>query len=174
MPAVPRHEARLAAAAPATTSVVARDSGVVLVAKRSGYVNQVDASRIVISAIEKKDNDTGVDIYRLSKFQRSNQNTCINQKPLVKVGDQIKESIPKVFIRQVDGSFRALKNFLLTGGKNFTVCGIRPIDIDNDGIIEYDWKWEGKGMSKGNPPTSELIITLNEFMIFKMLIYKRF
>ena len=51
-------------------SVVARDSGVVLVAKRSGYVNQVDASRIVISAIEKKDNDTGVDIYRLSKFQR--------------------------------------------------------------------------------------------------------
>ncbi len=54
-----------------------------------------------------------------------------------KVGDQIKESIPKVFIRQVDGSFRALKNFLLTGGKNFTVCGIRPIDIDNDGIIEF-------------------------------------
>ena len=54
-----------------------------------------------------------------------------------KVGDQIKESIPKVFIRQVDGSFRALKNFLLTGGKNFTVCGIRPIDIDDDGIIEF-------------------------------------
>ena len=56
-------------------SVVARDSGVVLVAKRSGYVNQVDASRIVISAIKKSDNDTGVDIYRLSKFQRSNQDT---------------------------------------------------------------------------------------------------
>ena len=50
-------------------SVVARDSGVVLVAKRSGYVNQVDASRIVISAIKKSDNDTGVDIYRLSKFK---------------------------------------------------------------------------------------------------------
>jgi DNA-directed RNA polymerase subunit beta len=72
-------------------SVVARDSGVVLVAKRSGYVNQVDASRIVISAIEKKDNDTGVDIYRLSKFQRSNQDTCINQTPLVTVGDYVKE-----------------------------------------------------------------------------------
>ena len=53
-----------------------------LVAKRSGHVNQVDSSRIVISAIEKVDNDTGVDIYRLSKFQRSNQDTCINQTPL--------------------------------------------------------------------------------------------
>ena len=72
-------------------SVVARDSGVVLVAKRSGYVNQVDASRIVISAIEKKDNDTGVDIYRLSKFQRSNQDTCINQTPLVREGDYVEK-----------------------------------------------------------------------------------
>ena len=67
-------------------SVVARDSGVNVVAKRSGYVNQVDSSRIVISAIEKVDNDTGVDIYRLSKFQRSNQDTCINQTPLVREG----------------------------------------------------------------------------------------
>ena len=51
-------------------SVVARDSGVVVVAKRSGYVNQVDSSRIVISAIQKIDNDTGVDIYRLSKVSK--------------------------------------------------------------------------------------------------------
>ena len=72
-------------------SVVARDSGVVLVAKRAGFVNQVDASRIVISAIEKKDNDTGVDIYRLSKFQRSNQDTCINQTPLVREGDYVEK-----------------------------------------------------------------------------------
>ena len=72
-------------------SVVARDSGVVLVAKRSGYVNQVDASRIVISAVKKSDNDTGVDIYRLSKFQRSNQDTCINQSPLVRVGDYVEK-----------------------------------------------------------------------------------
>ena len=72
-------------------SVVARDSGVVLVAKRSGYVNQVDASRIVISAIKKSDNDTGVDIYRLSKFQRSNQDTCINQSPLVRIGDYVEK-----------------------------------------------------------------------------------
>ena len=45
----------------------------------------------------------------------------------------------------------------------------RGIYTNDDGIIEYDWKWEGKGMSKGNPPKSELIITLNEYIIFKML-----
>ena len=70
-------------------SVVARDSGVVLVARRSGYVNQVDASRIVISAIEKKDNDTGVDIYRLSKFQdqikiRANQTPLVEKEIMLK------------------------------------------------------------------------------------------
>ena len=62
-----------------------------VVAKRSGYVNQVDSSRIVVSAIEKVDNDTGVDIYRLSKFQRSNQDTCINQNPLVREGDYVQQ-----------------------------------------------------------------------------------
>ena len=72
-------------------SVVARDSGVVLVADRSGHVDQVDSSRIVIRADEKREKDTGVDIYRLSKFQRSNQNTCINQKPLVNIGDYVEK-----------------------------------------------------------------------------------
>ena len=72
-------------------SVVARDSGVVVVARRSGIVDQVDSSRIVIRAEKKESNDTGVDIYRMSKFQRSNQNTCINQKPLVNVGDYVEK-----------------------------------------------------------------------------------
>jgi DNA-directed RNA polymerase subunit beta len=70
--------------------VVARDSGAVVVARRTGVVEQVDATRIVIRATEELDpSRSGVDIYRLSKFQRSNQNTCINQRPLVKVGDRI-------------------------------------------------------------------------------------
>ncbi len=68
---------------------VARDSGVATVAKRGGIVNQVDATRIVIRADEGDLSKTGVDIYNLLKFQRSNQNTCINQRPLVKVGDRI-------------------------------------------------------------------------------------
>jgi len=69
---------------------VARDSGVTIVAKRDGIIDQVDATRIVIRATgEIGDNDTGVDIYNLLKFQRSNQNTAITQRPLVKVGDVV-------------------------------------------------------------------------------------
>ncbi|WP_093162855.1 DNA-directed RNA polymerase subunit beta [Aliiruegeria lutimaris] len=70
--------------------VVARDSGAAIMAKRAGIIDQVDAQRIVIRATEDLEvGDPGVDIYRLRKFQRSNQNTCINQRPLVKVGDLI-------------------------------------------------------------------------------------
>ncbi|MEE8548132.1 MAG: DNA-directed RNA polymerase subunit beta, partial [Alphaproteobacteria bacterium] len=70
--------------------VVARDSGVAIVAKRSGVVDQVDATRIVVRTTEDTSEVApAVDIYNLLKFQRSNQNTCINQRPLVKVGDQV-------------------------------------------------------------------------------------
>ncbi|MBT8425688.1 MAG: DNA-directed RNA polymerase subunit beta, partial [Silicimonas sp.] len=69
---------------------VAIDSGAAIQAKRGGIVDQVDAQRIVIRATEDMEpGDPGVDIYRLRKFQRSNQNTCINQRPLVKVGDTV-------------------------------------------------------------------------------------
>ena len=69
---------------------MARDSGAVVVARRAGVVEQIDGTRIVIRATEETDaTKPGVDIYRLSKFQRSNQNTCINQRPLVRVGDRI-------------------------------------------------------------------------------------
>ncbi len=70
--------------------VVARDSGAAIAARRTGVVDQVDATRIVIRATEETDpSKPGVDIYRLRKFQRSNQNTCINQRPLVNVGDRV-------------------------------------------------------------------------------------
>ncbi|UYO00510.1 MAG: DNA-directed RNA polymerase subunit beta [Devosia sp.] len=70
--------------------IVARDSGAAIAAKRSGVVDQVDATRIVIRATEETDaSKSGVDIYNLMKFQRSNQSTCINQRPLVVVGDHI-------------------------------------------------------------------------------------
>ncbi|NDA07800.1 MAG: DNA-directed RNA polymerase subunit beta [Alphaproteobacteria bacterium] len=71
-------------------AVVARDSGVTIVARRSGVVDQVDATRIVVRATESTEDDVSpVDIYSLLKFQRSNQNTCITQRPLVKVGDVV-------------------------------------------------------------------------------------
>jgi DNA-directed RNA polymerase subunit beta len=66
---------------------VARDSGVTVIAKHMGIVDQVDANRIVVRVTAGEDGIAGVDIYNLLKFQRSNQSTCINQKPLVKVGD---------------------------------------------------------------------------------------
>jgi DNA-directed RNA polymerase subunit beta len=70
---------------------VARDSGVTIIARRSGIVDQVDATRIVVRATEETSAAaSGVDIYNLLKFQRSNQNTCINQRPLVKVGEQVR------------------------------------------------------------------------------------
>src|SRR5258707_5291154 len=69
---------------------VARDSGVAIGARRSGVVDQVDATRIVIRATEDTKSDApGVDIYNMLKFQRSNQSTCITQRPLVKVGDVV-------------------------------------------------------------------------------------
>jgi DNA-directed RNA polymerase subunit beta len=72
--------------------IVARDSGAAIGARRGGIVDLVDATRIVIRATEDLDpSKSGVDIYRLMKFQRSNQNTCINQRPLVHVGDRIEK-----------------------------------------------------------------------------------
>ena len=70
---------------------VAQDLGAAIAARRTGIVDQVDATRIVIRATEEQDpSKPGVDIYRLRKFQRSNQNTCINQRPLINVGDIVR------------------------------------------------------------------------------------
>jgi DNA-directed RNA polymerase subunit beta len=71
-------------------AAVARDSGSTIVARRSGVIDQVDATRIVVRATgETSTSAPGVDIYNLLKYQRSNQSTCLHQKPLVKVGDRV-------------------------------------------------------------------------------------
>ena len=71
-------------------AVVARDSGAAVTARRTGVVDQVDSNRIVVRATDEKDaSKSAIDIYNLAKFQRSNQNTCINQRPLVKVGEHV-------------------------------------------------------------------------------------
>ncbi len=88
--AVPLLQAEAPLVGTGMEEVVARDSGVTIVARRSGIVEQVDATRIVVRASEETDLSVpGVDIYNLLKFQRSNQNTCITQRPLVKVGDKV-------------------------------------------------------------------------------------
>ncbi len=72
-------------------AVVARDSGVTVVAKRDGTVESVDAARIVLKPDEDDGTGSNVDIINLIKYQRSNQNTCINQRPIVKAGDRVKK-----------------------------------------------------------------------------------
>ncbi len=97
-------------------SDVALDSGVTIVARRSGVVDKIDGKRIVVKATEVKDlSQSAVDIYNLSKFKRSNQNTCINQKPLVKVGDVIKKG-------DIIADGPATKLGELALGKNVTVA----------------------------------------------------
>ncbi|MEE2821926.1 MAG: DNA-directed RNA polymerase subunit beta [Acidobacteriota bacterium] len=74
--------------------IAARDSGAVLLCRRSGIVDSVDTDRIILRAFEEDGEevqDAGVDIYKLTKFKRSNQNTCINQKPLVRQGDRVEK-----------------------------------------------------------------------------------
>ncbi|OQM34040.1 DNA-directed RNA polymerase subunit beta [bacterium endosymbiont of Pedicinus badii] len=71
--------------------IVAIDSGVTVIAKRGGIVQYVDASKIVINVKQNEiqEQESGIDIYNLTKFSRSNQNTCINQKPCINLGDEI-------------------------------------------------------------------------------------
>jgi len=106
--------------------VVAIDSGVTVTAARAGTVYAVDASRIVIKAFEAEPGagDGGVDIYNLTKYQRSNQDTCINQKPLVKVGDQIKSGDvladgPSTDMGELALGQNLLVAFMPCNGRNF-------------------------------------------------------
>ena len=97
-------------------SDVALDSGVTIVAKRDGIVDKIDGKRIVIKATGETDySKSGVDIYNLQKFKRSNQNTCINQKPLVRVGDKVK-------IGDIIADGPSTKIGELALGKNVTVA----------------------------------------------------
>ena len=70
-------------------AAVARDSGATIVARRAGIIDQIDGARIVVRATAEDGTTQGVDIYRLRKYMRSNQSTCINQRPLVRVGDRV-------------------------------------------------------------------------------------
>ena len=94
---------------------VALDSGVTIITKRDGIVDKIDGKRIVVKAAEKDLSKSGVDIYNLLKFQKSNQNTCINQRPLVKIGDQIKKG-------DIIADGPATKLGELALGKNITVA----------------------------------------------------
>ena len=105
--------------------VVARDSGSAISARRTGVVDQVDATRIVVRATEETDpTKPGIDIYRLRKFQRSNASTCINQRPLVKVGDVVQKGDiiadgPSTQLGELALGKNALVAFMPWNGYNF-------------------------------------------------------
>jgi DNA-directed RNA polymerase subunit beta len=105
--------------------VVARDSGSAIAARRSGVVDQIDATRIVVRATQETDpTKPGIDIYRLKKFQRSNQSTCINQRPLVKEGDAVQKGDiiadgPSTQLGELALGKNALVAFMPWNGYNF-------------------------------------------------------
>ncbi len=106
-------------------AIVAVDSGAVVTARRTGVVEQIDGTRIVVRATEETDpSKPGVDIYRLQKFQRSNTSTCINQRPLVRVGDRIHEGDviadgPSTELGELALGRNALVAFMPWNGYNF-------------------------------------------------------
>ena len=121
--------------------VVARDSGAAIAARRTGVIDQVDATRIVVRATAENDpSKSGVDIYRLMKFQRSNQNTCINQRPLVKVGDQVKKGDiiadgPSTELGELALGRNVLVAFMPWNGYNFEDSILLSERIVNDDVF---------------------------------------
>jgi len=106
--------------------VVARDSGVTMVARRRGYVEDVDSTRIVIRAAEpgRGGNGSPVDIYKLTKFQRTNQNTCFNQRPIVVPGDLVEQGQiiadgPATSMGELALGKNVMVAFMPWGGYNF-------------------------------------------------------
>src|SRR5262245_59293592 len=107
-------------------SIVARDSGVTIVSKRDGTVQSVDSMRIVVKPdkVNRKAGETEIDVYDLIKYQRSNQNTCLNQKPIVRKGDRIKNGDviadgPATFLGDLALGQNVLVAFMPWGGYNF-------------------------------------------------------
>jgi DNA-directed RNA polymerase subunit beta len=106
--------------------VVAKDSGVTVVAKRDGIVESIDATRIVVRVMPppKQKGDPGVDIYNLIKFVRSNQNTCIHQKPIVQIGDKVSQGEvladgPATHMGELSLGRNVIVAFMPWGGYNF-------------------------------------------------------
>jgi DNA-directed RNA polymerase subunit beta len=105
-------------------AAVARDSGATIVAKRAGIIDQIDGARIVVRATAEDGTTMGVDIYRLRKYMRSNQSTCINQRPLVRVGDRVAEGDiiadgPSTELGELALGRNALCAFMPWNGYNF-------------------------------------------------------
>ncbi|MGF1476721.1 MAG: DNA-directed RNA polymerase subunit beta [Geminicoccaceae bacterium] len=152
--------------------VVARDSGAAVVARRSGVVDQVDGSRIVIRVTDEQARaDSVVDIYNLRKFQRSNQNTCITQRPLVKKGDAVNAGDivadgPSTQLGELGLGRNALVAFMPWNGYNFEDSILiserivrddifTSIHIEEFEVMARDTKLGPEGITRDIPNVSE-------------------
>ena len=152
--------------------VVARDSGAAITARRAGIVDQVDGSRIVIRVTDDTARaDSVVDIYRLKKFQRSNQNTCITQRPLVKVGEVVEAGAivadgPSTQLGELALGRNALVAFMPWNGYNFEDSILiserivrddvfTSIHIDEFEVMARDTKLGPEGITRDIPNVSE-------------------
>lgn len=118
--------------------VVARDSGAILFAKEAGRVIFVDSNRIVIQRNEFKEGESGVDVYKLIKYQRTNQNTCNNQRALVKEGDQVQKGTviadgPATHLGDLSLGQNVLVAFMPWGGYNY-----EDSILINEGLLARD------------------------------------
>ncbi len=153
-------------------SVVARDSGAAIAARRGGVVDQCDGSRIVVRVTDDAArSDAVVDIYNLRKFQRSNQNTCINQRPLVKVGDKVGAGTiiadgPSTELGELALGRNALVAFMPWNGYNFEDSILiserivrddvfTSIHIDEFEVMARDTKLGPEAITRDIPNVSE-------------------
>ncbi len=120
-------------------SVVAKDSGVTVLAVRGGVVDQVDANRIVVRISDDDSNDSSVvDIYKLQKYQRSNQDTCITQRPLVKCGDVVSKGDIIADGQSTDGGELALGRNVLVGFLSWNGYNFEDSIIVSERIVSED------------------------------------
>ena len=122
--AVPLLRAKAPLIGTGVESVVARDSGVSVIARRDGVVEDVDASRIVIRSTGDAEDEDEVEIYKLTKYQKSNQNTCYNQKPIVRKGDAVRKGQiiadgPATELGELALGQNVMVAFMSWGGYNF-------------------------------------------------------
>jgi len=167
--------------------VVARDSGAVVVAKRSGIVVSVDAAKIVISCdgTENDELDTGVDIYHLAKYQRSNQDTCFNQKPIVNVADRVNKNAiiadgPATDMGELALGRNVMVAFMSWGGYNYEDSILvseriikddiyTSIHIEEFEIMARDTKLGKEEITRDIPNVGEEVLrNLNEAGIVRM------
>ena len=123
-------------------AIVARDSGYVIVAKRAGVVQSVDATHIVIKADDRKrgpEKDRAIDIYQFIKYMRSNQNTCINQKPIVTVGQRVTEGEVIADGPSIDQGELALGRNILVAFMPWGGCNFEDAILISEKLVKDDY-----------------------------------